>query len=109
MTTPFCLSNSFILSYIVRTKFTLLGRTLYIVRTNSLEVGEVGQVDEVGEVGKVGQVGQVECEEADALVDSSGIRNLWKGVVWEGGGTRAGRACTLVIAFSPKKHVSLRS
>ena len=93
MTTPFCLTNSFILSYIVRTKVKLLGRTLYIVRTNSLEVGEagqagqVGQDDEVGEVGQVGQVGQVVCEEADALVDSSGIRNLWKGVIWEGGGT----------------------
>ena len=78
MTTPFCLTNSFILSYIVRTKVTLLGRTLYIVRTNSLEVGEVGQagqvgqVDEVGEVGQVGEVGEVLCEEADALADSRG-------------------------------------
>ena len=59
-----------------------------------MRVGEVGQVVSE-EADEVGEVGEVVCEEADALVDSSGIRNLWKGVVWEGRGARAGRSCTV--------------
>ena len=59
------------------------------------EEEEVEEVEEAEEADEVGKVGEVLCEEADALVDSSGRRNHRKGVVWEGGGTRAGRACTV--------------